>query len=83
MKILHKKTDMVAVTKAWQGSGETVCLVPTMGHIHRGHLALIERARKPAARVVVRIYVNPTHFGTDEDLDSSPLTLHTKAEHRL
>ncbi|MDC0062390.1 pantoate--beta-alanine ligase [Candidatus Puniceispirillum sp.] len=75
MKILHKKTDMVAVTKAWQGSGETVCLVPTMGNIHRGHLALIERARKTAARVVVSIYVNPRQFGTNEDFDSYPRTL--------
>ncbi len=77
MKILHKKTDMIAVTKAWQGSGETVCLVPTMGNIHRGHLALIERARKTAARVVVSIYVNPTQFGTDEDFDSYPRTIDT------
>ena len=75
MKILHNKTDMVAVTKAWQGSGETVCLVPTMGNIHRGHLALIERARKTATRVVVSIYVNPTQFGTDEDFDSYPRTI--------
>ena len=75
MKILHKKTDMVAVTKAWQGSGETVCLVPTMGNIHRGHLALIERARKTAERVVVSIYVNPTQFGIDEDFDSYPRTI--------
>ena len=75
MKILHKKTDMIAVTKTWQGSGETVCLVPTMGNIHRGHLALIERARKTATRVVVSIYVNPTQFGTDEDFDSYPRTL--------
>ena len=75
MKILHKKTDMVAVTKAWQGSGETVCLVPTMGNIHRGHLALIEKARKTAARVVVSIYVNPTQFGTNEDFDSYPRTI--------
>ena len=75
MKILHKKTDMVAVTKAWQGSGETVCLVPTMGNIHQGHLALIERARKTAERVVVSIFVNPTQFGTDEDFDSYPRTI--------
>ena len=75
MKILHKKTDMLATTKAWQGLGETVCLVPTMGNIHRGHLALIEKARKTAERVVVSIYVNPTQFGTDEDFDRYPRTL--------
>ena len=75
MKILHKKTDMVTVTKTWQGSGKTVCLVPTMGNIHQGHLALIGRARKTAERVVVSIFVNPTQFGTDEDFDSYPRTL--------
>ena len=75
MKILNKKTEMVATTKAWQGAGETVCLVPTMGNIHRGHLALIEMARKTAARVVVSIYVNPTQFGADEDFDNYPRTL--------
>ncbi len=74
MKILHNKADMVATTKAWQRSGETVCLVPTMGNIHRGHLALIERARKTAERVVVSIYVNPTQFGDDEDFESYPRT---------
>jgi pantoate--beta-alanine ligase len=77
MKILHNKTDIIATTKAWQGSGETVCLVPTMGNIHRGHLALIERARKTATRVVVSIYVNPTQFGAGEDFDSYPRTLDT------
>ena len=75
MKILHKKTDIIAVTKAWQEAGDTVCLVPTMGNIHRGHLALIEKARKTAARVVVSIYVNPTQFGTNEDFDSYPRTI--------
>ena len=75
MKILHNKADMVAATKAWQRSGETVCLVPTMGNIHRGHLALIERARKIATRVVVSIYVNPTQFGADEDFNNYPRTL--------
>ena len=75
MKILHEKTDMIATTKEWQRSEETVCLVPTMGNIHRGHLALIEKARKTAARVVVSIYVNPTQFGTNEDFDSYPRTI--------
>ena len=66
---------MLATTKAWKGLGETVCLVPTMGNIHRGHLALIEKARKTAERVVVSIYVNPTQFGADEDFDRYPRAL--------
>ena len=75
MKILHRKADIIDATKAWQREGETVCLVPTMGNIHQGHLALISKARKSANRVVVSIYVNPAQFGTGEDFDSYPRTL--------
>ena len=67
MKILHRKAEMTAATIAWQSEGETVCLVPTMGSIHQGHLALIAAARKTASRVIVSIYVNPTQFGAGED----------------
>ncbi|MDB2513760.1 pantoate--beta-alanine ligase, partial [Alphaproteobacteria bacterium] len=49
-----------------------VCLVPTMGSIHAGHLALIDAARQAARRVVVSIYVNPTQFAAGEDFASYP-----------
>jgi hypothetical protein len=75
MKILNRKAEMTAATIAWQGEGETVCLVPTMGSIHQGHLALIAAARKTASRVIVSIYVNPTQFGAGEDFDHYPRTL--------
>ena len=75
MKILNRKAEMTAATIAWQGDGETVCLVPTMGSIHQGHLALIAAARKTASRVIVSIYVNPTQFGAGEDFDHYPRTL--------
>lgn len=75
MNILYRKSDIIAATKAWQNGGEKVCLVPTMGNIHQGHLALIKKARKTANRVIVSIYVNPTQFGTGEDFDSYPRTL--------
>jgi len=75
MKILHSKAEVTAATIAWQGAGETVCLVPTMGNIHQGHLALIAAARKTASRVIVSIYVNPTQFGAGEDFDHYPRTL--------
>ena len=80
MKILHNKADILAATKAWQIGGETVCLVPTMGNIHQGHLALIAKARKSANRIVVSIYVNPTQFGTAEDFDIYPRTLNDDYE---
>lgn len=57
---------------AWRDAGERVALVPTMGALHDGHLALVRRAREVADRAVVSIFVNPKQFAASEDFGSYP-----------
>jgi pantoate--beta-alanine ligase len=59
--------------RAWSSAqSERIALVPTMGYLHEGHVALTREARRHAGKVVVSIFVNPTQFGPHEDFERYP-----------
>ena len=72
MKIVETIAEVREQVKQWKKEGLTVALVPTMGYLHEGHRSLMERARKENDRVVVSVFVNPTQFGPNEDLEAYP-----------
>ncbi len=72
MQVARTIADLRGHVASWRQSGERIGLVPTMGALHDGHLALVRAARAGCDRVVVSIFVNPRQFAPSEDLGSYP-----------
>jgi pantoate--beta-alanine ligase len=74
LRVVRTVSALRKALAPWRKRAERVALVPTMGALHAGHLALVRAARKRARRVMVSIFVNPAQFAPHEDFASYPRT---------
>jgi pantoate--beta-alanine ligase len=72
MRIIETVKEMRSWSEAQRAAGRRIALVPTMGALHEGHLALVRAAKKLGDRVVVSLFVNPAQFAPGEDFAAYP-----------
>lgn len=75
MRTVSTAEELRGQIAVWRAAGQRIAFVPTMGNLHRAHLALVARARQLADRVVASVFVNPLQFGPNEDFGRYPRTL--------
>jgi pantoate--beta-alanine ligase len=80
MKVYRESKSLQTELTKWQNQNITIGFVPTMGALHSGHIALVEKALSDCDIVVVSIYVNPTQFNNPSDLEKYPRTLDRDAD---
>lgn len=72
MRILNTITEVKEFVNSKKSEGKTIGLVPTMGYLHEGHASLIKKSASENDTTIVSVFVNPTQFGPNEDLDKYP-----------
>src|SRR5258708_19409794 len=72
MTIITSPYEMTRIADSARKAGERIALVPTMGYLHDGHLALMREGRRRSSVLVASIFVNPTQFGPGEDFARYP-----------
>lgn len=72
MRVVETIEALRSEITTWQSEGKTIGFVPTMGFLHAGHLALMEKARMENDVLVTSVFVNPTQFGPGEDFEAYP-----------
>src|SRR5690606_15697088 len=75
LKILSTRVDLEKHLRSIKEQGKSIGLVPTMGALHAGHIALVTFLREQCDVLVCSIFVNPTQFNNPEDLERYPRTL--------